>query len=203
MALGPAGPGSFLRTRDGIFGARPQRKPTVSRCRCDDRLMWVRMAAWMVADREPPLPSAGSLLTDVGLRMRGEVTVASPDTPDGIVEVRGGLPHETDYRLVGRILEPRDFEMNTGTRFRPRRRHAGVEFLLIAGPDRFQVQSDGWAHDLTAESRVAVTGRLELVGEYEWDAFHLDESRSSWVVKTVVPADHDDFMLDVVAPVDG
>ena len=164
--------------------------------------MWVRMAAWMVADREPPVPSAGSLLTAVGIRMQGEVTTASPGTPDGIVEVRGGLPHETVYRLVGRIVEPRDFEMNTTTRFHPRRRHAGVEFLLIAGPARFQVQSDGWAHDLTAGARVAVTGCLQLVGEYEWDAFHLDESRTDWLVKTVVP-DHGDFMLDVAAPADG
>lgn len=111
--------------------------------------MWVRMAAWMVADRQPPLPSAGSLLTAVAIRMQGEVTAASPDTPDGIVEVRGGLPHERVYRLVGRILEPRNVEMNTGTRFHPRRQHAGIEFLLIAGSDRFQVQSDGWAHGLT------------------------------------------------------
>lgn len=78
-------------------------------------------------------------------------------------------------------------------------RHAGVEFLLLVATDRFQVQADGRASQVPAGSRVTVTGRLELVGEYEWDAFQIEESRAEWLVKALAPAGDDDVMLDLVA----
>ncbi|TDW74967.1 hypothetical protein EV653_0077 [Kribbella pratensis] len=42
-----------------------------------------------------------------------------------------------------------------------------------------------------------------MVGEYEWEAFALSESRADWLVKAVAPADSDDTMLDLVAPSNG
>jgi hypothetical protein len=42
-----------------------------------------------------------------------------------------------------------------------------------------------------------------VVGEYEWDAFALGESRADWLVKAVASADDDDTMLDLVAPANG
>ncbi|HTW09721.1 MAG TPA: hypothetical protein VME46_19610 [Acidimicrobiales bacterium] len=101
------------------------------------------------------------------------------------------------YRLVGRIGEPRDYRGVSSGRESSTRRHAGVEFVLVTGADRFQVQADGWARDWTVGSRVAATGRLAVVSEYEWDGFELDESRADWLVNAVTPADDDDFMLDL------
>jgi hypothetical protein len=80
----------------------------------DDGLMWVRLMHWMIADGEPRLPNVDSLLTGVGLRVRGEVTAATPDSPDGIVEAKGRHPHEVMYRLTGRAGEPTDFDVDTG-----------------------------------------------------------------------------------------
>ncbi|TDO60793.1 hypothetical protein EV651_10765 [Kribbella sp. VKM Ac-2571] len=161
----------------------------------DDGLMWVRLMHWMIADGEPGLPNVDSLLTGVGLRARGDVTAATPDSPDGIVEAQGGQPHEVIYRLTGRASEPKDFDVDTGAGGR----HAGAEFVLTVGSDRYQAQSDGWARDVPTGSRVTVTGRLEVVGEYEWDAFELGESRADWLVKAVAtPPDGDDIMLDLV-----
>lgn len=161
----------------------------------DDGHMWVRLMDWLIADGEPPLPNVGSLLSGVGLRVRGEVTAAPPESPDGIVEAQDGHPHEVMYRLTGRARAPRDFDVDTG--------HAGAEFVLTVGFDRFQVQTDGWARDVLTGSRVTVTGRLTVVGEYEWDAFSLGESRADWLVKAVAPADDDDTMLDLAAPSNG
>ena len=79
----------------------------------DDGHMWVRLMNWMIADGEPTLPNTGSLLTGVGLRVRGEVTAARPDSPDGIVEAQDGHPHEVMYRLTGRARAPRDFDVDT------------------------------------------------------------------------------------------
>jgi hypothetical protein len=127
------------------------------------------------------------------------VTPAQPDSPDGIVEARPGHPHEVIYRLTGRADEPRDFDVDTGAGIR----HAGAEFVLTVGADRNQLETDGWARDVLAGSRVAVTGRLEVVGDYEWDAFGLGESRADWLVKAIAWADDRDTMVDLGAPPNG
>jgi hypothetical protein len=161
--------------------------------------MWVRLMDWMIADGEPPLPNVGCLLTGVGLRVRGEMTAAPLDSPDGIVEAQDGHPAEVMYRLTGEAGAPRDFDVDTGQGGR----HTGAEFVLTVGSDRYQVQTDGWARDVPTGSRVSVTGRLTVVGEYEWDAFALGESGADWLVKAVAAADDDDTMLDLVAPSNG
>jgi hypothetical protein len=65
--------------------------------------MWVRLLEWMIADAEPPMGTVGSMLSGVGMRVRGEVTIARPESPDGIVEIQGG-PHfgHANNRLPGR-----------------------------------------------------------------------------------------------------
>jgi hypothetical protein len=65
------------------------------------------------------------------------------------------------------------------------------------------VEIDGWARDVPAGSRVTVTGRLEVVGDYEWDAFGLRESRADWLVKAIAWADDRDIMVDLGAPSNG
>jgi hypothetical protein len=161
--------------------------------------MWVRLMEWMIVDGEPPMPKVGSVPTRAGLRVRRVVTPVQPDSPDGIVEARPGHPHEVIYRLTGRADEPRDFDVDTGAGTR----HAGAEFVLTAGADRYQVATDGWARDVPAGSRVAVTGRLVVVGDYEWDAFGLRESRADWLVKAISWADNGDIMVDLGAPSNG
>ncbi len=50
---------------------------------------------------------------------------------------------------------------------------------------------------------MTVTGRLEVVGDYEWDAFGLRESRADWLVKAIAWADDRDIMVDLGAPSNG
>jgi hypothetical protein len=64
--------------------------------------------------------------------------------------------------------------------------HFGGECVVTVGADRFQVQFNGNASDVVAGSRVTVTGALELVGEYEWEAFELTDTRADWLVTDVV-----------------
>jgi hypothetical protein len=69
--------------------------------------MWVRLLEWMIADAEPPMRTVGSMLTGVGIRVRGEVTTARPESPDGIVEIQGGAPFgHANNRLPGRRYSP-------------------------------------------------------------------------------------------------
>lgn len=51
---------------------------------------------WMIADEQPPLPAAGSHLTNVGVRIRGDVAAAPHDAPEVIIEVLSAPPHEAE-----------------------------------------------------------------------------------------------------------
>lgn len=84
--------------------------------------MWVRVTGWMSTeptDGELATPTVGSVLAGVGIRACGAVGAARPDSPEGIVAVRGGAPHEVLYRLTGRAGEPKDFDAGEGNRDTP------------------------------------------------------------------------------------
>ena len=47
---------------------------------------------------------------------------------------------------------------------------------------------------------MTVTGALELVGEYEWEAFDLTDTRADWLVQRVVTLPTGDLMVDLARP---
>ena len=49
--------------------------------------MWVAVYDWMLADNEPPLPSVGSMLRAVGVRLTGTLAAAEPGAADAIAEI--------------------------------------------------------------------------------------------------------------------
>jgi hypothetical protein len=157
--------------------------------------MWVRLMDWMIADAEPPMPRVGELLSGLGIRVRGAVTPALPERPDGIVEIEAPKPHQVRYQLTGSVIDPRDFEVDGGGGDE----HTGAEFVLSVGDDRFQVQFEGTARDIQPGSRVTVADPLSIVGAYEWDGFQLTESRADWFVRAAVRADRGDTVLDLVS----
>ena len=91
--------------------------------------------------------------------------------------------------MTGRAGEPRISDADGS--------HGGAEFVLTVGSDRFQVQFDGRAREVSVGTRVTVIGRLAVIGDYEWDAFGLSESRADWLVTGVASADRGDTMLDL------
>lgn len=165
----------------------------------EDVCVWVRVPGWMMADDEPPRPSVGSVLRSVGVRARGAVAVADPREPDGIVEVAGGSgPGEQVYALTGIASEARD--VWSGAERGRRREHSGAEFVLRVGADQFQVQFDGHASEVVPGARVTVTGRLELVGEYEWESFLLHDTRTDWLVTEIVELTDGDISVRLARP---
>jgi len=168
----------------------------------DDVSMWMRIFGWMLADDEPPMPCSGALLRSVGVRVRGAVTVADRATRGGVVVVSGGDsadPHQILYACTGIAGRANDVWTDTGRRGE-RHRHAGAEFVLTVGAHRFQVEFDGPASEVRPDSRVTVTGRLELVGAYEWDAFNLVDTRADWMVMNVVRVPDGDVLVDLALP---
>jgi hypothetical protein len=71
--------------------------------------MWVRLLEWMIADAEPPMRTVGSMLTGVDIRVRGEVTTARPESPDGIVEIQGGAHSGTRITACLVVGTPQHF----------------------------------------------------------------------------------------------
>jgi hypothetical protein len=157
--------------------------------------MWVRLMDWMIADAEPPMPQVGQHVKGVGIRVRGTVSPAALDRPEGLVEIEAAKPHQVRYELTGSVVDPRDFEVDQDGGGR----HARGEFVLAVGHDRYQVQLEGSTRDIQLGSRVTAEGPLFVVGAYEWDDFQLTESRADWLVRAAVRADRGDTMLDLVS----
>lgn len=164
--------------------------------------MWVRVLEWMLVEKVPPRPDAGSLLRSVGVRLHGVATAADA-TPDGVVEVPDpdSSTHRSVYALTGTASDAQDFWTNT--KRWGRGQHSGAEFVLTVGADRFQVHFLGHASDVVSGSRVTATGGLSLVGEYEWDGFELTDTRADWLVTKVVDLPDGDIMVELAYPTIG
>lgn len=152
----------------------------------------------MIIDAEPPLPVAGSTLSAVGLRVRGDLKDAVPGVAEGVVAIGvqdGACPQDAQYELTGVAGEAVDYE---GGMEQEGRRHWGAEFVLTVNGSAFQVQYDGSAHEVVRGSRVTVRGKLFVVGDYEWEAFALRDTRAHWLVGEVVTLGGGDAMIDLV-----
>jgi hypothetical protein len=136
-------------------------------------------------------------MSEVGVRIYGEVESAPTDATDGIVEVRDGRPDQVVYCLMGVAGEATNLRAGTAAGIET----VGAEFVLTIDTGAFQVQTDQRVHDLPPRgSRVMVTGKLTLVGDYEWEAFELADTRDAWHVRATAVAASGDEMLDLVPP---
>lgn len=162
-------------------------------------MVWVRVADWIIADEEVPVPRRGDVLKSLGVRWRGEMAPAAPGALDGLDQLTmGPPPSEVTHRATGRVSEARDFhfEMDPGVRD-----HA-TDFVLTVGTVRFQVQCAGWAAGVPEGARVSVTGRASVIGSYEWDDPGLADVRADWRVAGVLPRDDEGVMI-ILHPVSG
>jgi hypothetical protein len=159
--------------------------------------MWVALRDCMIADNEPPLPSTGSVLRSMGVRVSGTLSAAEAGAVDAVDEVSTtveSVPWLVEYVFTGTAGQARDVDIHGGG---GGGQHSGAEFVLAIDGHRFQVRFDSWGRDLHAGSRVAVRGQLSLVADYEWDAFQLIDSRADWRVRDVVVLDAGCAMLDL------
>ena len=76
----------------------------------------------------------------------------------------------------------------------------GAEFVLSVGEAQFQVRHGSLAADVAENARVMVTGALELVSDYEWEAFGLVDTRAHWLVSQVVELTGGEFCVDLHRP---
>jgi hypothetical protein len=155
----------------------------------------------MIMDGKPPLPEAGAVLARVGIRVYGVPSGAEPGSLDSVVVVHGTDkidPQPTEYRLTGVASEARDVDAGPGGMT-----HTLAEFVLAVDDDRYQVQFEGRARAVVPGASVTVTGKLALVGDYEWDAFQLTDTRDDWLVQAVLARGTGDAMLDLVHPAKG
>jgi hypothetical protein len=127
------------------------------------------------------------------------VTTAEDTTPDGVVELRTGHAGDQDlpvYVLTGLASDGGDVLAKYGRRSGSPH-HIGAEFVLTVGEERYQVWHGGRASEVVENSRVTVTGALELVGEYEWENFRLVDTRGDWTVRQVMDLGDGDVWVDL------
>ena len=103
-------------------------------------------------------------------------------------------PRLTRYRVTGTASEVTTYEINTdhGPQV------AGSEFVLRLGDFGLQAQVPlDMARPLPG-SRLTVEGSVSVVGEYEWESFHLPDTHADWWIGDVLEGSlGGDIMLDV------
>jgi hypothetical protein len=165
----------------------------------DDAAMWVRVMGGMLTTGEALRPVAGGELRAAGLRVRGAVVAADDATADGVVDLpaaRGTAQGCPEYQLTGVASDGRDVWAQHRRR-RGSTHHAGAEFVLSVGGQRYQVHHGGSASDVAERSRVTVIGAVELVAGYEWEDFGLPDTRSDWFIERVVELSDGDALVDL------
>jgi hypothetical protein len=151
------------------------------------------------------MPTVGSVLRSVGVRLYATIEPARESAVDGVIEVPGppsSHPIREIYSVTGVASEPRDvFAVIPAFRrlsnasllaspFRRRKgkmERVGAEFVLTVAGTGIQVSFGGLTSDVVAGSRVTATGRFTLVGGYEWESFALVDTRAEWTVRDIRP----------------
>ncbi|GAA3117395.1 hypothetical protein GCM10010530_44700 [Kribbella aluminosa] len=152
---------------------------------------------WVPVEAEWPEPVQGAVLPNIGIRLLGSVACADPSEEDGIDprEESPGTPRGTvEYVVTGSVARARDFEVDTGAGGQS----AGVELVLTVNGRLIQAQVDGRARDVEPGSRLRLRGEFLVIGDYEWEAFDLVDTRASWSVEEMRQFSTGDYLLRLV-----
>ena len=157
-------------------------------------VLWARLADWVRVEGDLPQPLQGSVLPHVGIRAYGTVERVSDAVDVGLIAE--SQPSDTDprtpvYAVTATVESSRDFEADTGSGSQ----HAGLELVLDARRCRLQAQVEGHAHDVEIGSRVTVRGTLFVIGQYEWEAFGLVDTRADWRIEETLTQPDGDYVL--------
>jgi hypothetical protein len=158
--------------------------------------VWVKLEGWLIQDGQITEPRIGGVLRNVGLRANCR-NIAESDAATGTtVPVERGAGRAPGYHLTGVVAWARPQSsalLDVG------------DFLILAEPDTHRVIPH--SRDAAMEpysptfhipdvgTRASITGTLEAVGDYEWDAFGLPDARRDWQVSDIRPR-HQTYRLD-------
>ncbi|GAA3130762.1 hypothetical protein JOF29_007512 [Kribbella aluminosa] len=140
----------------------------------------------------------GAVLPNIGIRVLGSVERVDPLEDEGIAPRKDPLasppPVTVDYVVAGTVERSRDFQVDVGAG----PQHAGVELVLTVNGHLLQAQVDGQARDIEPGSRLILSGELVVIGEYEWEAFDLVDTRAPWSVEETRRVSNGDYLLRLV-----
>jgi hypothetical protein len=141
--------------------------------------MWVYLETWMVKDGALPELARAAHLRGVGLRADCHNVAPVRTATDGIAKFvdPGGEQGSGSYRyeLTGMAGPATDVWSGQG--------HVGSEFVITTGDQAFLARTTGPASEVAAGSRVTAQCTLNVVADYEWDAFYLPDLRTDWYVR--------------------
>jgi len=151
--------------------------------------LWVRVRAWELGDQL----FVGEVLPSQAIRVTGTVEPFHAPVRERISQVDGPHvdPDAVEYVVTGSVVTATDYQSDTGSG----PHHAGTDVVLSVNGDLMQSQIAGPASDIDIGSALTVRGRLSHIGDYEWDAFGLVDTRRAWAIEEVHRLPDDDLML--------
>jgi len=148
----------------------------------DDELMWTYLPQWLIQDGQVDELAAGSslLATAVAASCR-EVMPVGGSRSAGVVRAELGADGYW-YDVTGMAGAVGDVLTDRGD---GRSVRVGSEFLLTSGALRFTARTTDFFVDEVVGSMVTARCSLEVVADYEGDAFDLLGFRQDWSVESV------------------
>jgi hypothetical protein len=170
----------------GLAGAARAGAGTVF-LRDDDRV-WTYLPLWLVQDGQVDELAPGSHLSGTAITASCVHAVATGlDRPAGVV--RSASPHGSSglvrsylYDVTGVATGVRDMEAAAQGDGAER---VGSEFLLSVGSMELIARTWDFFFEPTEGSPVTVVCSLEVMADYELDAFQLPDVRGDWLVTAV------------------
>lgn len=143
--------------------------------------MWATLETWLLGDGEVDELSIDDVLRRKGLRLSCKTFAPSAETDSGASAIGAAADGDVTYRLRGRVVAAW--------------RQAAVldigACLILLEPDTIRTIQTTDGHDAlerfsidfktpTVGATGEAVGRLEVVPDYEWEAFHQFDARRDW-----------------------
>ena len=140
--------------------------------------VWVYLEPGMVQSGELPELARGSHLRGVGLRAYCLNITPARSAMEGLTELVGPGGEALGsrwYEMTGVAGEAKDVVDERGP--------VASEFVISTGDHVFIAWARGLMPGFAAGLRITAHCTLNVVGDYEWDAFELPDLRTDWYVR--------------------
>lgn len=153
--------------------------------------MWATLETWLLGDGEVPQLRVGEILRHKGLRLNCAKLGPAEQTTAGIWTMGDAAEGDVGYRLRGPVVAAWEqaavLDVNGSLILAE---PAAVRPVPIADDNEALERYSPDFKPLATGTIAEAVGRLEVVPDYEWDAYHHVEARRDWLLAGIYLVRH-------------
>jgi hypothetical protein len=155
--------------------------------------VWATLATWLLGDGEVAELAVGDILRDVGIRLDCSTLGPATGSTFGAFALNDARKGTAQYRLRGTCLALARTQQTALIELE----HAAIlaepaDVRPVPGVDHGALERYSADFLPPEEGQAAeAEGWLEVVADYEWDAFELPDARRNWVLAGILLVRHE------------